>query len=150
MLHLVGCLYYLYQWHTVKKLSDNEIYLLIKYIKSVLWRVLKRLSLYRGSAVPKGYYKGFVFRRCKSGCCNRWVEYFYCFTGYCQCCLCVTNWHAGLYSSDFAIKCGFVCGFRKRILRAIVFRLGMSLSNRNYWLSNINFSADLHTYLALL
>jgi len=27
---------------------------LIKYIKSVLWRVVKRLSLYRGSAVPKG------------------------------------------------------------------------------------------------
>ena len=24
--------------------SDNEIYLLIKYIKSVLWRVVKRLS----------------------------------------------------------------------------------------------------------
>jgi len=27
--------------------------LLIKYIKSVLWRVAKRLSLYRRSAVPK-------------------------------------------------------------------------------------------------
>jgi len=27
---------------------------LIKYIKSVLWRVVKRLSLYRRSAVPKG------------------------------------------------------------------------------------------------
>ena len=25
-------------------ISDNEIYLLIKYIKSVLWRVAKRLS----------------------------------------------------------------------------------------------------------
>ena len=36
--------YYLYQWCTVKKISDNEIYLLIKYIKSVLWRVAKRLS----------------------------------------------------------------------------------------------------------
>ena len=44
MLHLVGCLYYLYQWCTVKHLSDNEIYLLIKYIKSVLWRVAKCLS----------------------------------------------------------------------------------------------------------
>ena len=43
-LHLVGCLYYLYQWCTVKQISDNEIYLLIKYIKSVLWRVAKRLS----------------------------------------------------------------------------------------------------------
>ena len=41
MLHLVGCLYYLYQWCTVKQLSDNEMYLLIKYIKSVLWRVAK-------------------------------------------------------------------------------------------------------------
>jgi len=28
----------------VKQVSDNEIYLLIKYIKSVLWRVVKRLS----------------------------------------------------------------------------------------------------------
>jgi len=28
--------------------------LLIKYIKSVLWRVVKRLSLYRGRTVPKG------------------------------------------------------------------------------------------------
>ena len=44
MLHLVGCLYYLYQWCTVKQISDNEIYLLIQYIRSVLWRVVKRLS----------------------------------------------------------------------------------------------------------
>ena len=29
------------------------MYLLIKYIKSVVWRVAKRLSLYRRSAVPK-------------------------------------------------------------------------------------------------
>ena len=28
----------------VKQISDNEIYLLIKYIRSVLWRVAKRLS----------------------------------------------------------------------------------------------------------
>ena len=42
--YLVGCLYYLYQWRTVKQISDNEIYLLFKYIKSVLWRVAKRLS----------------------------------------------------------------------------------------------------------
>jgi len=28
--------------------------LLIKYIKSVLWRVAKRLSLYTGRTVPKG------------------------------------------------------------------------------------------------
>ena len=44
LLHLVVCLYYLYQWCTVKQISDNEIYLLIKYIQSVLWRVAKRLS----------------------------------------------------------------------------------------------------------
>ena len=44
LLHLVGCLCYLYQWCNVKQISDNEIYLLIKYIKSVLWRVAKRLS----------------------------------------------------------------------------------------------------------
>jgi len=28
----------------VKQISDNEIYLLIKYTKNVLWRVVKRLS----------------------------------------------------------------------------------------------------------
>ena len=44
LLHLVGCLYYLYQGCTVKQISDNEIYLLIKYIKRVLWRVAKCLS----------------------------------------------------------------------------------------------------------
>ena len=44
LLHLVGCIYYLYQWCTVKQISDNEIYFLIKYIKSVLWRAPKRLS----------------------------------------------------------------------------------------------------------
>ena len=38
----------------VKQISDNEIYLLIKYIKSVLWRVVKRLSYYIGHTVPKG------------------------------------------------------------------------------------------------
>ena len=43
-MHLVGCLYYLYQWWTVKQISDNEIYFLIKYIKSFLWRVAKCLS----------------------------------------------------------------------------------------------------------
>jgi len=43
LLNLVYCLYYLYQWFTVKQISDNEIYLFIKYTKSVLWRVAKRL-----------------------------------------------------------------------------------------------------------
>jgi len=28
----------------VKQISDNEIYLLIKYIKSILWKVVKCLS----------------------------------------------------------------------------------------------------------
>ena len=36
-------------------MSYNEIYLLIKYIKSVLWRVVKRLSYYKGRTVPKGW-----------------------------------------------------------------------------------------------
>ena len=44
LLHLVGCLYYLYQWCTVKQISDNEIHLLIKNTKSVLWRVAKHVS----------------------------------------------------------------------------------------------------------
>ena len=44
LLHLVDWLYYLYHWCTVKQISDNEIYLLIKYIKNVLWRVAKHLS----------------------------------------------------------------------------------------------------------
>jgi len=44
LLHLVGCLCYFYQRCAVKKILDNEIYLLIKYIKSVLWRLAKRLS----------------------------------------------------------------------------------------------------------
>ena len=42
IIHPLCC--YLYQWCTVKQISDNEIYLLTKYIKSVLWRVAKRLS----------------------------------------------------------------------------------------------------------
>ena len=44
LLHQVGYLYYLYQWCTVKQISDNEIYLFIKYITSVLWRLAKHLS----------------------------------------------------------------------------------------------------------
>ena len=44
LLHLVDYLFYLYQCCTVKQISDNEIYLLMKYIKSFLWRVAKRLS----------------------------------------------------------------------------------------------------------
>ena len=44
LLRLIGCLYQLYKWCTVKQISDNEIYLLIKYIRNVFWRVAKRLS----------------------------------------------------------------------------------------------------------
>jgi len=44
LLHLLGCLYNLYQWCTVEQKPDNEMYVLIKYIKSVLWRVAKHLS----------------------------------------------------------------------------------------------------------
>ena len=44
LLYLVGCLYYLYQWCTVKQILDKEIYMLSKYIKIALWRVARRLS----------------------------------------------------------------------------------------------------------
>ena len=44
LLHLVGCLYYLCQWCTVKQISDNEQYLFITYIKIVLWRAAQRQS----------------------------------------------------------------------------------------------------------
>jgi len=37
----------------VKQISDNEVYLLIKYIKSVLWRVAKRLSYIRDARCLK-------------------------------------------------------------------------------------------------
>jgi len=72
LLNLVGCLYYLYQLCTVKQISDNEIYLLIKYIKSVLWRVVKRLSYIEDArclkvkewlncSVNKSFFKIFLF-----------------------------------------------------------------------------------------
>ena len=70
LLHLVGCLYYLYQWCTIKKISDNEIYLLIKYIKSILWRVAKRLSLYTGRTVPKVKPREHAFKQFKSPVLN--------------------------------------------------------------------------------
>jgi len=41
---LVVYIIYINDARSVKQISDNEIYLLIKYIKSVLWRVAKRLS----------------------------------------------------------------------------------------------------------
>jgi len=36
-----------------KQISDNEIYLLIVYIKSLLWRVAKRLSYIEEARCPK-------------------------------------------------------------------------------------------------
>jgi len=39
--------------HQAGVLIYHEIYLLIKYIKSVLWRVAKHLSLYTERTVPK-------------------------------------------------------------------------------------------------
>jgi len=35
------------------QISDNEIYLLIKYIKSVLWRVARRLPSVEDARCPK-------------------------------------------------------------------------------------------------
>ena len=63
MLHLIGCLYYLYQWYTVKQISDNEINLLIKCIKSVLWRVVKRLC----------YIKDARCLQVVSSCTTQWI-----------------------------------------------------------------------------
>jgi hypothetical protein len=54
LLHRDCCLYYLCQWCTVKQISDNEIYLLIKYIKSVPWRVAKCLSYIEEARCLKG------------------------------------------------------------------------------------------------
>ena len=53
LLHLVGCQYYLYQSCTVREISDNELYLLIKYIKSSL-ESSDTPVLYRGRTVPEG------------------------------------------------------------------------------------------------
>jgi len=53
LLRLVGCLYYLYQWYTVKQISDNEIYLLIKYTKTLSLESSETPVLYRGRTVPE-------------------------------------------------------------------------------------------------
>ena len=53
LLYLVGCLYCLYKRYTIKQISDNEIYLLIKYMKSVFWRVAKRQSYIEGARCLK-------------------------------------------------------------------------------------------------
>ena len=61
LLDLVGRVYYLYQWCTVKQISGNEIYLLIKYIKSVIWRVRKCLSCTEDARCLKVNIEVFVF-----------------------------------------------------------------------------------------
>ena len=65
LLHLVCCLYYLYPWCTVKQISDNEIYLLIKYIKRVLWTVAKSLSYIEEARCLKVKYWIHFRRFCK-------------------------------------------------------------------------------------
>ena len=47
LLRLVGCVYYLYQWCTVKQISDNEIY------KKCSLESRETPVLYRGRTVPK-------------------------------------------------------------------------------------------------
>jgi len=51
----------------VKQISDNEIYLLNKYIKSILWRVAKRLSHIEDAQCVKVIYyamlPGNIYRR---------------------------------------------------------------------------------------
>ena len=54
LLHIVGYLYYLYQWCTVKQISDNQIYLLIKYYKKRSLESSETPVLYIGRTVPKG------------------------------------------------------------------------------------------------
>ena len=66
LLHLVSCLYYLYQRCTVKQISDNEICLLIKYIKSVFWGVAKRLSYIQDARCLKGNFWCSYNRQVKS------------------------------------------------------------------------------------
>ena len=54
LLHLVGYLYYLQQLCTVKQISDNEIYLLIKYIyKKLSLESSETPVVYRERTVPK-------------------------------------------------------------------------------------------------
>jgi len=66
LLHLVDCLYYLYQRCTVKQISDNEIYLLSKYVKSVLWRVTKRLSYIEDARCLKAKCRGVFMQPLKT------------------------------------------------------------------------------------
>jgi hypothetical protein len=74
LLHLVGCLYYLYQWCTVRQISDDEIYLLSNYIKSVLWREAKRLSYIEDARCLKvKQFKRTEYSYCKNNIQARWI-----------------------------------------------------------------------------
>jgi len=73
-----GCLYtyYLYQWCPVKQVSENKIYLLIKYIKRVLWRAAKSLSYIEDAwclKVNNTKHKGSVIHGSKT---RRWIDRF--------------------------------------------------------------------------
>ena len=73
-------------------MSDNEIYLLIKYIKSVLWRAAKRLSYIedaRRLKVKSFNHTGFVSRRNSSPH---------------SCAVCLTTLHS-LFQSAFSADC---------------------------------------------
>ena len=52
----------------VKQISDNEIYLLNKYIKSVLWRVVKRLSYIQDARCLKVKIKQNQYSYCSKNC----------------------------------------------------------------------------------
>jgi len=74
LLHLVGCLYYSYQWCAVKQISDNEIHLLIKCIKSLLWRVAKGLPYIEDARCLKGKYaRGKERLTIQRECCCSWT-----------------------------------------------------------------------------
>ena len=55
LLYIVGFLYYLYQCCTFKQISDNEIYLLIKYIKSLVAKPLSYTEDARCLKVKRKY-----------------------------------------------------------------------------------------------
>ena len=70
----------------VKQISDNEIYLLIKHIKSVLWRVAKRLSYIEDARCLKVNIVHTV----------HYVHTLFCLQLNQQCTICHTPNHAGL------------------------------------------------------
>ena len=71
LLHLVGCLHYFY-----KQISDNEIYLLIKYIKSIIWRAAKRLSYVQDAWCLKVNHEQKVSSCCSPFCVRLHKQHF--------------------------------------------------------------------------